>query len=93
MLLMSISERPCSFITLFNRMEWSNILFLNQRQFNLILADLRFTVSPAPFWCTIGELTGPPLWYLEGRRERTHAWRFCLSEIRDERTSLAKVTK
>ena len=32
---------------------------LNQRQFNSILADLRFTVSPAPFRCTIGELTGP----------------------------------
>ena len=31
----------------------------NQRQFNSILADLRLTGSPAPFRCTIGELTGP----------------------------------
>lgn len=26
----------------------------------------------------------------EGRRERTHAWRFCGDSIRDERTSKAK---
>ncbi|OIT30840.1 hypothetical protein A4A49_54042 [Nicotiana attenuata] len=28
---------------------------LNQRQFNSILTDLRFTISPAPFRCTIGD--------------------------------------
>ena len=38
---------------------------LNQRQFNSILADLRFTVSPAPFRCTIGELTGPAAFSIE----------------------------